>query len=612
MDLQAYHFLAKSLPQVFKHLADHVIYSLTSEFTDLTEYDDSIHIGFVYAADIKNSVISIMEWWVSFVDTCIDHTPNDTLEYAQLFEWRGITFDEFNFILSSSIEEEEFKHLRSFDYLMIIDVLHRKQILASKEADMETYLKLVSNSKIPIRDFLFKKKVPVYFPISALRKNLYLPGQAGCGKSELLKLLFYDLQRKSSKKNPKNGRFKYSLVLMEPHGDLAKEILGFCLNNKVRERIIYIDPYIHQTAGVKEKYTPVINPFEIQSKDEDSIEVFSQELAEAFAEILQSTDSRSSSLTIQMDALLKPCIATLLRITERVPTIKDLQRFMNDDENDDLVALGLKSPKETDRNFFKTGFFRQNIRQTKSGIYFRIQSLINSRTLDNLLNSKSTINLEKALNSGKILILNLAKSNMGKQASPIFGKLILALIQGIALRRNRIPKEFRIPTFLFIDEFQNFVTASAEDVLAESRKYAISMLLAHQVIGQKMNTEMRNIILGNTTIKIVDKNGHATLDAMSKEIDIGLDKLKKIPKYSFYIHNKDSQRPAYQINSPDFLVGENSRFYMSDKEKRKLLKYFMEESGYYVRINSSNNNSSDTIENETINDNESITPKFSL
>ncbi len=342
----------------------------------------------------------------------------------------------------------------------------------------------------------FRFQFSYFFPIKALKRHSYTVAQSGSGKSELMKVLIYYLQCISAKKKNK------SIVLIEPHGDLALEVLSFALNEQM-ERVVYIDPYIRDTSKqavghflFDEDYTPVINPFQIKDKSDRSIDFVSQELTGAFVEVL-----KDKNFSIQMDALLKPCIATLLRKGDA--TLRDLQRFMNDNENADLIQLGLQSPKETDRAFFQHGFQKKSLALTKSSIYFKTQSLLNSYTFSNLVLGKNTIDLEAALNSGKVIIFNLAKGRMGKKVSPVFGKLVIALIQGIALKRQDIPDKFRKPTFVFVDEFQNYVTESIEDILAESRKYALHLNLSHQLIGQKMNAKMKDIILGNTALKIV-------------------------------------------------------------------------------------------------------------
>ncbi|EAY29420.1 helicase HerA domain-containing protein [Microscilla marina] len=142
-------------------------------------------------------------------------------------------------------------------------------------------------------------------PLTALKKHTYITGRSGSGKSELMKVLFYTLQKQSHKNH------QYSLLLLDPHGDLAEEMFSFQLNGQKeggRERVLYIDPYME--SG----YTPVINPLELPNniknpEERDAmIDLLSQELAGIFQEMIVG-----STLSLQMEALLVPCIAVLLR-----------------------------------------------------------------------------------------------------------------------------------------------------------------------------------------------------------------------------------------------------------------------------------------------------------
>ena len=72
-----------------------------------------------------------------------------------------------------------------------------------------------------------------------------------------------------------------------------------------------------------------------------------------------------------MDAILSPCIATLLR--KKDSSFAELQRFMDDDNNTALVALGKQSPNLQHRNLFQHKFHSQLFSATKHGIYTRMQ-----------------------------------------------------------------------------------------------------------------------------------------------------------------------------------------------------------------------------------------------
>lgn len=51
--------------------------------------------------------------------------------------------------------------------------------------------------------------------------------------------------------------------------------------------------------------------------------------------------------------------------------------------------------------------------------------------------------------------------------------IIVSKIQTAAMQRQRMEKELRKDFFLYIDEFQNYVTPSIESILSEARKYRL-------------------------------------------------------------------------------------------------------------------------------------------
>jgi DNA helicase HerA-like ATPase len=57
-----------------------------------------------------------------------------------------------------------------------------------------------------------------------------------------------------------------------------------------------------------------------------------------------------------------------------------------------------------------------------------------------------------------------------------------------ALKRASIVEEERVPFFLYVDEFQNYVSQSFESVLSEARKYRLGLCIAHQYIEQLKNS----------------------------------------------------------------------------------------------------------------------------
>jgi DNA helicase HerA-like ATPase len=107
----------------------------------------------------------------------------------------------------------------------------------------------------------------VYFPLSSLKRHTYILGKTGSGKSELMKNLWFDLQINS------NIRRNKSLVCIEPQGKLSVELLQFYLNSGNKEKVVYLDTHIRETAKqllgediVDDDYIFVFNPFDIKGK----------------------------------------------------------------------------------------------------------------------------------------------------------------------------------------------------------------------------------------------------------------------------------------------------------------------------------------------------------
>jgi hypothetical protein len=106
------------------------------------------------------------------------------------------------------------------------------------------------------------------------------------------------------------------------------------------------------------------------------------------------------------------------------------------------------------------------------------------------------------MDRGRILLVNLAKGRIGEDNSSFLGSLIIVKLQLAAMGRIDVPEERRQDFYLYVDEFQNFVSGDHFDgILSEARKYRLCLTLAHQYLGQ-LDERLRQAVFGNvgTTI----------------------------------------------------------------------------------------------------------------
>jgi len=492
--------------------------------------------------------------------------------YKQLLKLRGLTYDEFLelFKLRPRKDREEREKYADIRYhplwkpiydLFELDEREVLRITTKYSPDIKGYFEFLKDySSKKVLKKILEAIHPLFLKERDFERHAYITGMTGSGKSELMKFIVYHLLYKKipffsflNRSIIERIKPNKSVFVIDPHGDLAHQIYRwyetqYILRKAQRPplKVVYFDPFL-----CKDK-KPVLNPFDIKDKSEDMIDLVSQEIARVFKELIK--DSR---LSLQMETLLIPCIATLLR--RENSTLRDLQRFMNDNLNEDLVEEGMKSPNPAHRDFFKNAFYSKHYTPTKQSIYTKIQSLLNSKTFHDITIGKSTIDLEELMNTDSLVIFNLSKGKLGSDTSEALGRMIIALLTSFAFKRANIPESERQRTFLFVDEFHNYIGDSLEVILTESRKYKLFLVLAQQFLGQGMDTQLKNAILSNTYLKFIGMNALNTLKALSSETGITLEELQKLKQGEFFV--KKGTEKQLKIKVPSYLVGYRNEYY---------------------------------------------------
>jgi len=117
--------------------------------------------------------------------------------------------------------------------------------------------------------------------------------------------------------------------------------------------------------------------------------------------------------------------------------------------------------------------------------------------LRNIFGQKQNkIDMSKLMNEGKIILINLSKGRLGEENSSFLGSIFLTKIKQAGMERAAILEKDRRDFYLYVDEFQNVVTQTFENILSEARKYAINLTIAHQYVGQIL-PRIHQAVLGN-------------------------------------------------------------------------------------------------------------------
>lgn len=406
----------------------------------------------------------------------------------------------------------------------------QKYLLSHFSPDTAGYIRYVQSGLSADASAFFLGRYTLPLAEDDRRKHTYISGGSGSGKTEAIKVLIHHYLTK----NPSTA-----IIVLDPHGDLAEQVARF-KENSGGKRLVYIDPLLQRG------FTPVFNPFDLPHKSPETINVATEQLVDAFEQLIDS------KFSLNMKALLQPCLTTLF--LRDGSTLIDLMRFMNEEESGDLLKFAEKSlPNPVQRHFLRNDYFSDGIKNTRQAIRTRLQVLLNSHTFLNFTVGKSTFDLEAAIQEKQLIVFNLSRGSLGADTSEAIGRLLVAHIRSFHMQQAAIAEERRAATHLFIDECQLYVSKSIEEILTEARKYRLYLTLASQILGQNMDTQLKNILLSNTNIKMTGKNALATLKTISGETGALLEDLQSLNTGEFHV--KAGIRPSVRIKMPGHLLG---------------------------------------------------------
>lgn len=406
-----------------------------------------------------------------------------------------------------------------------------------------------------INNWFFQRTLRKKIKTSHRQRHIYISWKTWSGKSELIKQLIYSEIQWAKPKN--------AIVLLDPHWDMSKEIARFkeFSNKKIADRLVYIDPSLSSNAY------PSINPFAFVDTHDDSINLMTQEIIKIFNVLLKWTTTTS-----QMNAILYPCVTTLLRRGNS--SLVDLKRFMNDDQNSDLIKHWLQLENQLHRSFFSQKFKSKSLSISKHAIEMRLQVLLNDPILQRLLTWADSIDLERLVQQKKIIIFRLPLWELGSDSVEAYWRFIVALLRVIALKRANKVQSKRVPTYLFIDEFHNFISPDLEKALTQLRKYKLYLVLASQYIWQCWDKYLQKALLWVWVI-IAWQNERKSRKAIEDETAISASEIENLKHWEFWI--KSSMALPFKIRVPSFLLNNaHSMPYTLWKQIRKiqLSKYY--------------------------------------
>lgn len=342
------------------------------------------------------------------------------------------------------------------------------------------------------------------------RRHVYVIGKTGTGKTNLLRnMAINDILAG-------NG-----VGIVDPHGEFAEEVLAHVPKDRLND-VIYFNP-ADLDHPIAFNAIEQVNP--------EHRHLVASGLMGVFKKIWPDVWSA------RMEYILNNAILALLEYPDS--TLLGIQRMLSDKNYRKQVVEQLSDPVV--KAFWVQEFAKYTQRletEAVASIQNKVGQFISTPVIRNIVGqTHSTIDPRRIMDEGKILIVNLSKGLVGEDNSKLLGGLIVTKLQLAAMSRVDIPREEdRRDFFLYVDEFQNFATASFASILSEARKYRLSLILANQYVMQ-LDETVADAVFGNVGTIITFRIGAEDAETLEKEFEpeFAATDLVNLPNFHIYI-----------------------------------------------------------------------------
>lgn len=199
-----------------------------------------------------------------------------------------------------------------------------------------------------------------------------------------------------------------------------------------------------------------------------------------------------------------------------MPTLEDMLRLLNDFDKIEEMAKQMEAIPELAKEYdLQIGYFKKTFYSTADrhdtekfvhSAITQLDSLLRLASVRNILcNRTNNLDFDKALEHGEINLVCTRRGDLGATAHKAFGLFFVLLMQFSVLRRPGNEKT-RIPHFLYIDEFADYICKDTEAIFTVYRKYRVGTIISAQNLSQlglKGQSKYRDTILSNCTSKLV-------------------------------------------------------------------------------------------------------------
>lgn len=320
-------------------------------------------------------------------------------------------------------------------------------------------------SKYPLRLLGTSSEGEVYLSEEDRESHIHILGAPGEGKSKFLEMMVsMDIDALISGKSKSGACF----IDSSDNGNTMKKVLKYCAHRGF-EKVLLIDPHNIQEFG----YVVPINPINYKAPSE----AMQGHITDSIRVLWDSKFSEEAIITTYL-----PHVIDALHSSKT--TLPDSEAFTIRELAGQRAKLLSGDMGFTSKLFFQRIYTKERDWQEFQSTCRRLNPFFHS-VMKLTLGSVQGVDFRKMITDGWIILVNLYKEGVFEERHQrLLGTLILnEIIQAMSRIRHHSP-DYRIPYYVYVDEFGKYATKKIADMLYYSRQSGLRMNLAHQEFEQ--------------------------------------------------------------------------------------------------------------------------------
>jgi len=348
-------------------------------------------------------------------------------------------------------------------------------------------------------------------------------GFPGCGKTRfLLSLIKQHIDSDEG------------FMVLDSHRDLVPLVLSHIPPEKW-DRVVYINPW----SAFEDKYdNRVVQINFLECKDPRDRDV----IARMFMDTLEKIYERWWGPRLDM-ILLNALYLLMEKESAKLP---DLYKILADKEFRDML---LAKCQDNNVKLFWEKQYEKMPKDASVAVLTKMYRLVQERIIVPLfMAEKSSIDFRKAMDHGKIIIVDLPEGKVTTDIANFVGSLILSRVYMAGMSREDTPEEERKPFFVYIDEAYRYTTKSIPETLQSLRKFKVFMTLASQYLEQ-YRRDIQEAIPQTCETVISFRVGEHTAKTLEKFYpkEFGYQTLMSLPRHLFFVSTPFCGNREYQV-----------------------------------------------------------------